>query len=95
MAVVVGLCVLNLTLPGSRSLKEKRRRIKSIKDRVQNKFSLSIAEVNQDDNWQITQLAIAGVASEKAYLQRIIAQAVKLVETEPEIIITDYRIDFW
>ena len=54
----VGCCSLKFFLHGNNSLKEKRRITKSIKDRVKNKFNISIAEIGDQDVWQNLHLGI-------------------------------------
>ena len=64
----IGICTIYLRLPEARSLKEKRRVIKSIKDRIGNKFNVSIAEVDKLDK--------SGIAVDftilKAYLKNFL-----------------------
>ena len=48
----VGVCRIDLELPGSRSLKDKRRAVRSIVDRVRSRFNVAIAEVDRNDSWQ-------------------------------------------
>jgi uncharacterized protein YlxP (DUF503 family) len=50
--MIVGLLTLELYLFEAQSLKEKRIIIKSLKDRIKNKFNVSVAEVDANDLWQ-------------------------------------------
>ena len=47
--MVIGVCKLEICIPGNNSLKGKRQVLKSIKDRIRNKFNVSIAEVDKND----------------------------------------------
>ncbi|HEX7092839.1 MAG TPA: DUF503 domain-containing protein, partial [Nitrospiraceae bacterium] len=49
MGIIVGLCTVELFIPGSQSLKDKRQVLLSLKDRLREKFNLSIAEVDGQD----------------------------------------------
>jgi len=69
MAIFVGIYVFELLLPEVTSLKEKRRIVKSLKDRISKRFKMSIAETDYQDKWQRTQLGLAKIASEKAVLE--------------------------
>ena len=62
--MIVGLLTIELHIPGSSSLKEKRFVLRSIKDRVKNKFNVSIAEIDANDLWQRCVLGVACVANE-------------------------------
>lgn len=73
--MVVGTLIVSLRLYGAQSLKDKRRVIKSLVDRMRQKFNASVAEVDCLDLWQRAKLGIAVVGHESAHvssqLQRI------------------------
>ena len=54
----VGVCRIDLRLPGNISLKDKRQVLKSITVRVRNKFDVAVAEVDNHDRWQLATIAI-------------------------------------
>jgi uncharacterized protein YlxP (DUF503 family) len=70
--MIVGLLTLELYLPQASSLKEKRMIIKSLKDRIKNKFNVSIAEVDANDLWQRSILGAACVANETRAINQIL-----------------------
>lgn len=49
MGIIVGLCTVELFIPESQSLKDKRQVLLSLKDRLREKFNLSVAEVDGQD----------------------------------------------
>ena len=57
------LCSFDLRIPGCSSLKEKRHVVQSLKDRLRNKFNVSVAEIDHQDTWQRATLAAVTVAS--------------------------------
>lgn len=63
----IGLLYVELFLPGCNSLKEKRMIVKSLKDRVKNKFNVSIAEVEYQDKWQRAGIAVVTVSESRKY----------------------------
>ncbi len=71
MSVVVGLLVVDIFVWGSGSLKDKRRVIRSVMDRVRAKHNVSAAEVDYQDLHQRAQLAFAAVMSAEEPLQRL------------------------
>jgi uncharacterized protein YlxP (DUF503 family) len=91
--LVVGTVEVDLSLPGVNSLKEKRRRLKSLLARMQNRFNISIAEVKFNDNLRMARLGAAVVSNDKAYVDQVISRIVKIIDSEPEINITDYRVE--
>jgi len=64
------LIKLSLQIPHSHSLKDKRRQIKSLKDRLRRKFNVSVAEVGELDKWQQAEIAVCMISSDKSYLDK-------------------------
>lgn len=89
----VGTVVIDLNLPGVTSLKEKRRRLKSLLARLQNRFNISIAEVDHNDNLRLAQIGAAVVCNDKVFADQVIAAVVNVIESEPEMHIIDYRVE--
>ena len=65
--MTIGLLKLDLLILGARSLKEKRKVVKSLKDRIRNRFNCSIAEVDYLDEWQRARLAVCVVSRESRF----------------------------
>ncbi len=78
--MVVGICRLRLHLPGTTSLKGKRQVIKSIVNRVQNAFNVSIAEVADQDLWQSAWLGIACVSTDRAHADEVLNRVISFIE---------------
>ena len=89
----VGVCTLHLRLASSHSLKEKRRIIKSIKDRVKNKFNVSIAEVDALDNWQWAVIGVACVSNDSGFANSVLSNVVGFVENIRMADLVDYEIE--
>jgi uncharacterized protein YlxP (DUF503 family) len=69
--VIVGLMVIEFISNSSHSLKDKRHVISSIKERLRNKFNISIIESDFQDLWQKVQLSIALVSNSKVMAEKI------------------------
>jgi uncharacterized protein YlxP (DUF503 family) len=91
--MVVGLASIDIHIPGSGSLKGKRQILKRIKDRVRNKFNVSIAEVDHNELWQRTTLGVAVVSNQKQFANQVLSQVVDLVNKENGVQILDYSIE--
>ena len=76
----VALATLTLRLPENGSLKCKRQVIKSIQQRLHNRFNVSVAEVDHNDAWQLAGLAICAVANDAAHASEVVAKAVAYIE---------------
>jgi len=77
--MVVGVIVWELEVLGSQSLKDKRRVVKSLKDRLQARFKVSAAETAHQDVWQRAQLAAAVVSGENRHVVEVIDEMHRLV----------------
>ncbi|MGI6684559.1 MAG: DUF503 domain-containing protein [Bacillota bacterium] len=82
--MIVGTCIYDLHLYSTQSLKDKRRVLKSIIDRVKNKFNVSIAEVDQQDNWRHAVLGIAVVSNNTAHVNQVLNTVTKFIENNGE-----------
>ncbi len=89
--MVVGLIVWELHLDASQSLKDKRRVLRSVKDRLR-KFNVSIAETAHHDRWQRAELACCVVATDQRHAQQQLREADHLVDNIPDARIIDSTI---
>jgi uncharacterized protein YlxP (DUF503 family) len=78
--MIVGAAAVELHVHGSRSLKEKRGVLRSISQRVRNRFALSVAEVGGQDRWQSALLGIAAVGNDAVGLRRLLERVVVFIE---------------
>jgi len=72
--MVVGVCNIDLRIPGNDSLKGKRSVVRKIKERVRNNFNVSVAEVEYLDKLQRAGLGVALVSNEASYVHSTLSQ---------------------
>lgn len=90
----VGVAKIKLRLPENLSLKGKRQVLKSIISRVKGKFTVSIAEVDDNDQWQLATLGISCVSNDKRHANEILSKVVDfIVGGRFEVEILDYEIE--
>lgn len=90
----VGVCKISLRLPENLSLKGKRRVLKSITTRVGSKFNVSVAEVDDQNLWQLATLGICCVSNNKRYTNEVLSKVVDfIVDGRFEVEILDYEIE--
>jgi uncharacterized protein YlxP (DUF503 family) len=90
----VGLCTIELRLPGNSSLKGKRGAIKSIRARISREYNVSIAEVADQNQWQRAVLGVACVSSSAEYAHGQLERVVEWIETNRlDLELLDYRIE--
>ena len=86
-------CELELYFPDSRSLKDKRQVLKSLKDRIHNRFSVAVAEVDHNDLWQRSVLGIAVVSTASDHANEVLSKTVRFVEQDLRVEVLDYSIE--
>ena len=79
----VGIFSFELFLPESRSLKDKRMVLRSVKAQLANRVGCSIAEVDHHDVWQRARLTLACVARESREAERLVDDAERWLYGQP------------
>lgn len=83
------LIQLSLQIPYANSLKDKRRQIKSLKDRLRKRFNVSVAETGALDTWRQAEMGVCMISNDRAYLEQqfSLIEALVLEYTELELVI--------
>ena len=90
----IGVCRISFRLPENGSLKDKRRVLKSITSRVANKFKVSVAEVDDNDLWQLATIGISCVSNDKRHANEILSRVVNyIIDGRFEAEVLDYKIE--
>lgn len=93
--MIIGILQLELRISESHSLKEKRMVLKSLKDRLRQRFNISISEIGLQDAWQGAVLGIASIGTDKSYVNGLLStildwvaahRSVELVSSHMEIL---------
>lgn len=91
--MVVGIVRMELHVPGSRSLKDKRQVVRSLKQRIRDRVGAAVAEVDHHDLWQRAALGFAVVAADGARVGEQLAEARRLVDHTFEAQVLDWQED--
>jgi hypothetical protein len=90
----IGVCHLTLRLPENHSLKGKRQVIRSLLARLSNEFNVSVAEIDQQDAWQIAGIGLCCVSNSRQHARQQLEAAIEFVErTRPDLEIIDCETD--
>jgi uncharacterized protein YlxP (DUF503 family) len=89
---MVALCTFDLRIPGVGSLKEKRHVVKTLTASLRQKFNVSVAEVDHQDLWQRSTLAVSAAGAEGYHLRRVMHEVERHVERWNEIEIIDVEL---
>lgn len=92
--MIVGLLRVRLHLQDARSLKDKRRIVRSLKDRLRNQFNVSVSEVESQDQRSVAVLGLAQVGSDTRYINGALDKALQMVRSTPGAFLIDYDIEF-
>ncbi len=92
--MVVGLTTWELHLDACHSLKDKRRVLKSLKDRLHNRFNVSAAETAHHDLWQRAELTVCVVATDRGHAENVLREADRLVDAAAGARIMDASTSF-
>lgn len=87
----VGQCTLDLHVPNCQSLKEKRRIIKSIKERLKNRYNVSVCEFGDLSLWQRTQLGIVTCGNERTIVDSTIKTVINFLERVHTVTLLDVK----
>lgn len=91
--MVIGSLVVTLHIPDSRSLKAKRHVVRSVVDRVRRTFNVAIAEVDDQDTWQLATLGVACISSDGRHADEICQKVLRYIEEEGEALVTGSRFE--
>jgi len=91
--MIVGLLTVETHLPSAHSLKEKRRILRKVIDRIRHRHNVSIAEVGNNDIWQRASLAVCMVSNDSAFVDSALSRIVNEIERSLEGELLDYKID--
>jgi uncharacterized protein YlxP (DUF503 family) len=91
--MTIGVLQLEIEIPDAMSLKDKRRVVKSLKDRIAHHHNVSIAEVGALDEHRRSILGVAMVSNDLRYVQSALDKLVDFVRSVPQAGLIDYQID--
>jgi uncharacterized protein YlxP (DUF503 family) len=86
-------CEVQIFLPESRSLKDKRQVLNSLKERIHNRFGVSIAEVEHNELWQRATLGVAVVSNAMEHANEVLSKTVNFIEQDLRVQVLDYFIE--
>lgn len=82
---MIGIVECECMIYDAQSLKEKRAVLQRIMMRIKNKFNISVAEMDHQDVWQRTKLGLVMISSNRSITENELNEALKLIDSFPEI----------
>lgn len=83
--MVIGTLEIQLRIDGSYSLKDKRRVLRSLMDRVRREFQVSVAEVGDHDLWNVATVGVACVSNEAGHAESVLRHALQAFDQCPQL----------
>lgn len=88
--MLVALSAFDLRIPGCSSLKEKRHVVKGLTQGLRQRFNVAVAEVDHQDQWQRTRLAVSSVSTAGFQLRKVMHEVERYVARQPAVEIIDH-----
>lgn len=74
----IAVLTLEIRIEDAQSLKDKRHVVKGLKDRLRHRFNVSVAEIDGQDTWQRSTIAVVTVSKDRPYAEQVL----RLVEED-------------
>ncbi len=87
----VGILVVDCLLGDGHSLKEKRRVLLSLTQKIRNTFNVSVAEVDHQNLWQRSQIAVVGVNTEWQALEGVFSKIISFMQRDPRFSLLNFE----
>ncbi|TES92026.1 MAG: DUF503 domain-containing protein [Candidatus Cloacimonadota bacterium] len=91
----IGNCIVEIYIPYSSSLKEKRSVIKGLKQRIRNRFNVSISEIDRNDNHRHSMLAFVTVSNNGKFVDKLLSRVVKFMEAQRQFEVLNYKLEIF
>jgi uncharacterized protein YlxP (DUF503 family) len=92
--VNIGVARVSLRIPENMSLKGKRQVVKSIIGRVRSRFDVAVAEVDDNDVWQLATIGICAISNNKRHSNQVLSKVVNfIINGHFDVEILDYNIE--
>ncbi len=79
LAMQVGVLKIKLRLPENTSLKGKRQVVKSVIARIGNKFGVAVAEVEDNDLWQLATVGVSSIGNDRRQINEVLSKIIDFV----------------
>jgi uncharacterized protein YlxP (DUF503 family) len=92
MAMILGTAQLTLHIPEAQSLKDRRRVVKSIVERVRNRLDVAFADVDEQLHWRSATLGVVAVANSTRHVESVVQNVINFIEQNAQSgYVTDVR----
>lgn len=93
--MVVGVLEVSLAIFGAVSLKDKRRVVRSVKDKISHRFNVSVAEIDELDFAKKAVLGFAMIGNDRQYMEGALGKIVEQMQWVKDASLIDYSIEWY
>jgi len=87
----IGVLTVELFIGEANSLKDKRRILKSLLDKLKKRFNIAAAEVGKQDMWKRSTVGISCISNDSAHIHQIMATVMRFIENQGNLQVIDYN----
>jgi len=91
----VGVLVIEILIYASSSLKEKRFTVRSIRDRLKNKYNVAVSEIDFQDKWQRSKIGIVTISNHQTHVENSLHQIFNYLDQADEYEIISYEYSYF
>ncbi|MCM8780060.1 MAG: DUF503 domain-containing protein, partial [Candidatus Omnitrophica bacterium] len=91
--MTVGIVTIELFIHQANSLKDKRMVLESLKKRMRNNFNVAVTQIDEEDKWQRSRLAIATVSAARSGADSMLNRLINFIEKDDRLDIIDYEME--
>lgn len=91
--MTIGILKITLFIHNSNSLKEKRMVMQSLKTKLRNNFNIAVTQIDDEDKWQKSYLAVVGVEKDNQAVNSILSRVINYIEGFSQVNLIDYAIE--
>ncbi len=91
--MITGICNIKIRIFEAKSLKEKRKVIKSLMGRLKSRFNISIAEVGSNDSWQIAEIGFSTVTNNSDHAREILSKVINFIDGDSRVEIVEQNME--
>jgi uncharacterized protein YlxP (DUF503 family) len=88
-SMTIGMLQVEMSIPESHSLKDKRQVLRSLKDRILNSMNVSVAETGRQDAWQFAELSFVTIADQSEIVDKRLAAVSNTLRSNPRLVVLD------
>jgi len=83
--LVVGVLIVTLHIGGTASLKEKRRVIKSILEKIRSRFNVAAAETGRQDEWNYCEMGFSCVSNDASHAESMLSSVIRFIDNDTRV----------